>query len=265
MGVDQSLARQPTPIDSQHDRCDSMKYVIDTLFSLQDPAYRDFHTKLVPTLDPNSIIGVRIPLLRRFARNFADDPRAAAFIAETPHTYYEENSLHALMINKQAQSIPCAFELLDAFLPYVDNWAVCDTLSIKPFGREPDAAYPKILEWMHSNHTYTARFGIDALMADYLGPALNPDALDQVATMRFARTVEGTAERTPEYYVNMARAWFFAEALVKNPDTALSYFVTQHLDTWTHNKALQKARESRRIDNVMKAHLQDLKIKAHSN
>lgn len=239
-----------------------MKYVIDTLFSLQDPAYRVFHAKLVPTLDPSSIIGVRVPLLRRFARSFADDPRAAAFIAETPHTYYEENSLHALMINKQARSLSHAFELLDAFLPHIDNWAVCDTLSIKPFAQEPDAAYPKILEWMHSGHTYTARFGIDALMADYLGPALNPDALEQVATMRFARTAEGTVDRTPEYYVNMARAWFFAEALAKNPDAALPYFTAPHLDTWTHNKALQKARESRRIDSDMKACLQSLKIKA---
>jgi 3-methyladenine DNA glycosylase AlkD len=241
-----------------------MKYVIDALLPLQDTGYRDFHTRLVPTIDPKTIIGVRMPLLRRFARDFARDPRSAEFITELPHTCYEENSLHALLINNQAKSISRACELLDAFLPYVDNWAVCDTLSVKPFERQPEAVYPKILEWMHSDRTYTARFAVDALMAGYLGDAFNPDALGQVADLRFARTAEGTADRTAEYYVNMARAWFFAEALVKNTDAALPYFTSQRLDDWTHNKALQKARESRRIDDEMKAHLQSLKVKANS-
>lgn len=223
--------------------------IVWKLFQLKDDGYRAFQAKLVPTIPADSIIGVRMPALRKCARTFAADQRAGAFLHELPHRYYEENMLHALLVNQLAATLPVAFDLLDAFLPYVDNWAVCDALSIEPFSAQPHDAYPQLQKWLHADHAFTVRFAINMLRANYLDDAFDPEILALVA----GRT-------SSDYYVNMARAWFFAEALIKQYDASIPLFTSLHMDAWTHNKSLQKARESYRLDDATKAYLQSLKV-----
>ena len=230
-----------------------MQSVVDELFALQDPAYREFHTGLVPTVDPDRIIGVRTPALRAYAKKFARDPRAAAFLTELPHRYYEENNLHGELVNlvPARGDLGETFALLDAFLPHVDNWATCDLLAPKALARHPQETFAQVRDvWLSSGLTYTVRFGVDVLMRWYLEDGLfDPAHLALVADL------------TPgDYFVDMARAWYFSMALVKQYDATVPLIKTPTLDPWTHNKALQKARESRRISPETKAYLQSLKV-----
>lgn len=227
-----------------------MQSVENELASLADPAYQAFQAKLMPTVDPARILGVRTPDLRRYARAFAHDARVDAFMQELPHRLYEEMNLHGLLIGLRARTASEAFDLLDAFLPHVDNWATCDLIKVPAFKCDLPAVLEKIREWTDSAHEYTVRCGIVQLMSSFLDEAFEPSQLQIVARIR-----------RPEYYVNMARAWYFSFALVKQYDATISLFETATLDAWTHNKSLQKARESRRISAERKAYLQSLKIK----
>ena len=219
----------------------------DQLFALQDLEYRAFHSRLMPTVDPETIIGVRTPELRKLARGFAREPEAAAFLQTLPHRYYEENNLHGFLIETIKDFDQC-IGALDAFLPYVDNWATCDLMSPKVLKQDLPRLLTHIRRWMASGHVYTIRFGMEMLMRYYLDEAFRPEYLDWVA-----------AVHSEEYYVNMMIAWFFAEALAKQYDAALPYLLKHRLDVWTHNKALQKARESYRITPEQKAYLKTLK------
>ena len=219
----------------------------DQLFALQDLEYRAFHSRLMPTVDPETIIGVRTPELRKLARGFAREPEAAAFLQTLPHRYYEENNLHGFLIETIKDFDQC-IGALDAFLPYVDNWATCDLMSPKVLKQDLPRLLTHIRRWMASGHVYTIRFGMEMLMRYYLDEAFRPEYLDWVA-----------AVHSEEYYVNMMIAWFFAEALAKQYDAALPYLLKHRLDVWTHNKAIQKARESYRITPEQKAYLKTLK------
>ena len=219
----------------------------DQLFALQDLEYRAFHSRLMPTVDPETIIGVRTPELRKLARGFAREPEAAAFLQTLPHRYYEENNLHGFLIETIKDFDQC-ISALDAFLPYVDNWATCDLMSPKVLKQDLPRLLTHIRRWMASGHVYTIRFGMEMLMRYYLDEAFRPEYLDWVA-----------AVHSEEYYVNMMIAWFFAEALAKQYDAALPYLLKHRLDVWTHNKAIQKARESYRITPEQKAYLKTLK------
>ncbi|MBQ8782223.1 MAG: DNA alkylation repair protein [Clostridia bacterium] len=219
----------------------------ESLFSMQDSGYRDFHSRLMPTVDKNTVIGVRVPELRKFAKSIYGTPEAEAFLQKLPHTYYEENNLHAFLIemNKDYDKTLC---LLEAFLPYIDNWATCDMLTPKCFKKNlPDI---KAIEWMNSSHSYTVRFGIEMLMKFFLDDKFDPKYLDMVASVR-----------SEHYYVKMMIAWYFATALSKQYDEAIKIFTNKKLPVWEHNKAIQKATESLRITPEQKYFLKKLKIK----
>lgn len=219
------------------------------LFALADVGYRDFHSKLIPTINPDVIIGVRTPQLRKLAKSLAKEPDIAAFLQILPHRYYEENNLHGFLI-ESCKDYPQTIAYLDAFLPYVDNWATCDMMSPKIFRKHLPELIEKIPQWLASGETYTVRFGIGMLMGFYLDEAFVPEYLDMVANVK-----------SEEYYINMMRAWYFATALAKQYDATLPYIQQQRLDQWTHNKSIQKSIESYRITDEQKTYLRTLKRK----
>ena len=218
------------------------------LFEMQDLKYRDFQCRLMPTVDPDTVIGVRTPALRRFAREFAKLPEAAGFLRSLPHLYYEENNLHGFLIASMAD-YGQAVAALEAFLPYVDNWATCDLIRPKAFQKHPPELPEQLRIWMSARHPYTVRFGIEMLMTFYLDGCFRPEYLEQVAEVR-----------SEDYYVNMMIAWYFATALAKQYDAALPYLRQRRLAPWTHNKAIQKSLESFRITDAQKAYLRTLKL-----
>lgn len=224
------------------------------LEGIADPDYRAFQAKLVPNIEPEKILGVRAPALRRYARTLAEEREADArtFMAWLPHRLYDQDNLHGELIGLLAKTPQEAFAMLDAFLPCVDNWATCDLIRIPAFKQDLPAVLEKLKEWMRGEPEYMIRFAVVQLMLLFLDDAFEPGHLALVAGI----------ER-PEYYVNMARAWYFSFALVKQPDATLPLFERRPLalDKWTHNKSLQKARESRRVDEKTRAYLQSLKVR----
>lgn len=221
----------------------------EKLFALQDLKYREFNSKLMPTVDPETVIGVRTPDLRKLAKEFAKTPQAAEFMKCLPHEYYEENNVHGFII-ETIKDYDEAIAQLEIFLPYIDNWATCDLISPKVFKKHLPELLEKIKEWTKSGETYTVRFGIEMLMSHYLDAEFKAEYLEIPASVK-----------SDEYYVNMMIAWYFATALAKQYDAALPYIENARLDKWTHNKAIQKAVESYRITAEQKAYLKTLKIK----
>ena len=218
------------------------------LFDLQDTKYQAFEAKLVPNVDPARVIGVRMPDLRALSKELRGTEDAERFMAELPHTYLEENTLHGLLAALIKDPVLCIAKL-DEFLPYVDNWATCDVISPVSFKKHPDCLLPKVREWLRSDHTYVIRFGMGTLMSFYLDDAFSPEYPQWVADVR-----------SEEYYVRMMIAWYFATALAKQPDAALPFLTNRCLDPWTHNKTIQKACESFRISPEMKETLKKMKV-----
>lgn len=219
------------------------------LFTMQDLKYRDFHAKLMPTVDKDSVIGVRVPMLRAYAKKFGKTEEAKQFLEILPHQYYEENNLHGLLIDQMKDYELCIEELI-RFLPYINNWATCDILSVKAVKGHLDSYIKNIYQWLESDYTYTIRFGINMLMHYYLEEEFKIEYPEKVAAIR-----------SEEYYVNMVRAWYFATALAKKYDQVLPFLEEQKMDVWTHNKTIQKAIESYRITLEQKEYLRTLKIK----
>ena len=222
--------------------------IVAELFRLQDKKYAAFQAKLIPTVDTNRIIGVRTPELRTFAKKLVKDEDIALFLASLPHQYFDEDQLHAFVISLEKDFDKCITEI-EAFLPFVDNWATCDQLSPKVFKKEPEKLLPYIYTWIKSDKIYTVRFAIGMLMQHFLDERFNPKYADMVA-----------AVRSEEYYINMMIAWYFATALAKQYDSILPYLEEKKLDDWTHNKAIQKSVESNRITTEQKAYLKTLKV-----
>ena len=221
----------------------------EELFRLQDTGYRDFQMKLIPTAGPETMIGVRTPALRKYAKALVKAGQADEFLKNLPHTYFDENQLHAFILSELKDYDLC-IEETDRFLPYVDNWATCDQLSPRVFKKNHARLSEKILEWISSQETYTIRFGTGMLMQHFLDEDFDP---------AYPETVAGI--RSGEYYVNMMTAWYFATALAKQYETVLPYLEQRRLDSWTHNKTIQKAVESYRITAEQKEYLKSLKIK----
>ncbi|MCQ2530502.1 MAG: DNA alkylation repair protein [Lachnospiraceae bacterium] len=217
------------------------------LFELQDKKYAEFQSKLTPSVDPSLFIGVRVPMVRKFAKEYMKEPEHEKFLKTLPHKYYDENMLHGLLVEQIKDYDEC-IKAVDAFLPYVDNWAVCDIMSPKVFKKNRKKLMEKIPEWIQSEKTYTCRFGIEMLMSHFLDEDFQPEYLELPA-----------AVRSEEYYVNMMTAWFFATALAKQWEAAIPYIENEKLDKWTHNKTIQKACESYRITEEQKAYLRTLK------
>lgn len=225
------------------------KGVRQELFELQDLKYRDFHAKLIPTMEKEKIIGVRTPALRGFAKKFGKTEESKLFIKKLPHQYYEENNLHGLLIEQIKDYDECLVEL-KRFLPYIDNWATCDLLALRLVKKHLDVFIKEIYKFMESEHTYIIRFGISMLMKYYLEDEFEIEYPDKVADIR-----------SEEYYVNMMRAWYFATALAKQYEQIIPFIEKKRLDVWTHNKTIQKAIESYRITDEQKTYLRTLKIK----
>lgn len=215
---------------------------------MQDIKYKEFHQKLIPTVDPQTVIGVRTPVLRRFAKEFYKTGDYQSFMAQLPHLYYEENNLHAFLIEQITDYNQCITEL-HRFLPFVDNWATCDMLRPKVFAKFLPQLRKNINKWLCATHPYTIRFGIEMLLCFYLDEAFDTKDLEQVSQIQ-----------SEEYYVNMMIAWYFATALAKQYDTALPYLLQKRLSPWVHNKTIQKAIESYRIPAGQKNYLRTLKV-----
>lgn len=217
------------------------------LQALKEKEYADFQAKLVPTIEPSTILGIRVPKLRGIAKSYIRDQECQVFLDSLPHNYYDENMLHAILISEMKDHDKC-INRLEAFLPYVDNWAVCDIMSPKLFKRYREDLMTRIKVWMASEETYTIRFGLGMLMTHFLDEDFRPEYLDMASSIR-----------SDEYYVNMMIAWFFATALAKQWEVSLPYIEDKKLDDWTHKKAIQKARESLRISKEKKEYLKGLK------
>lgn len=226
--------------------------MIDTirneLSHMQDRDYKAFHSKLIPTVPGDTIIGVRMPALRAYAKSLRDAD-VSAFLSDLPHKYYDENNLHALLIMAMGDFAAC-LDAVNAFLPYVDNWATCDLLRPACFKKHRAELLEQIKVWLGSEHTYTLRFGMEMLMLHFLEEDFKPEYLEWLAEIRS----EG-------YYVNMMLAWFYATALAKQWDATLPYIEKRRLDTWVHNKTIQKAIESYRVTDEQKTYLRTLRMK----
>ncbi len=220
------------------------------LFSLQDTAYKQFNSKLIPNVSPDTQIGVRLPDIRRLAKEIKGTEDAEIFMKDLPHKYFEENNLHGCLI-ETIKDFDSAVLLTEEFLPYIDNWATCDMISPRTFKNNTAELKKRIDVWLKSEKTYTVRFGISMLMKFFLDENFSVDILEKVAEIK-----------SDEYYVNMMRAWFFATAAAKQHDAAMPYFTEKRLDVWTHNKAIQKCIESSRISKEDKEFLKTLKIKS---
>lgn len=220
----------------------------ETLFSLADAEYRAFQAPLIPNLPADAFIGVRTPALKAYAKEINGTPEADAFMQTLPHRYFDENQLHAFLISacRDYDAVLCA---INRFLPYVNNWATCDQLRPAVFKKHTDTLILHIRGWLGSSHVYTVRFGIGMLMAHYLDSAFQPEYLELAAGIQ-----------STEYYINMMRAWYFATALAKQYDAVIPFITGKRLDQWTHNKTIQKARESRRISDEQKKLLYSLRI-----
>jgi hypothetical protein len=219
------------------------------LFKMQDTAYRDFNSKLIPTVDKSLFIGVRTPELRKYAKQLAKREDIEEFLHSLPHKYFDENQLHAFIVSEIKDFKSCV-DKVNEFLPYIDNWATCDQLSPKVFKKHHKELIAYIKEWLESDKVYTLRFGIGMLMEHFLDEDFDISYLETVSNIR-----------SDEYYVNMMIAWYFATALVKRYESVLPFIENRRLDIWTHNKAIQKAVESYRISTDRKTYLKELKVK----
>ena len=217
------------------------------MYDLQDLKYRDMQIRIIPTVEPASVIGVRTPELRAMAKELLKAGEYKDFLEDLPHKYFEENQLHAFIISGIKDLREC-MEELEKFLPYVDNWATCDQMSPKIFKKHREVLFAHIKEWIRSDKTYTVRFGVGMLMEHFLDDDYDPKYPEMIAGLR-----------SEEYYVNMMIAWYFATALAKQYESILPYIEQKRLDDWTHNKAIQKSLESRRIVDEQKLYLKSLK------
>ncbi|MCR5702363.1 MAG: DNA alkylation repair protein [Lachnospiraceae bacterium] len=218
------------------------------LYSLQDTEYRDFQSGLIPNVSKDYFIGVRTPELKALAKKISKREDVADFLNELPHSSFDENQLHAFIISEMKDYDKC-MEEIEAFLPYVNNWATCDQMTPKSFKKHKNELLQKVDEWIVSDKTYTVRFAIKMLMSHFLDEDFDKKYLTKVASVR-----------SEEYYINMMIAWYFATALAKQYEDTVSFIEEKKLDKWTHNKAIQKSVESRRITAEHKDYLRSLKV-----
>ena len=221
----------------------------DKLFEYQDLGYREFNSKLIPNIDKETMIGVRIPDIRKIEKSLSIEEKEQ-FLMDLPHKYFEENMLHGIIISNMKEYDKVIINL-EKFLPYVDNWAVCDSISPKILKKNREKVITNVLSWIKSNHTYVCRFGIGMIMQLYLEDEyFKKSYLDIIAEIK-----------TEDYYINMMRAWTFQVALVKKWKEAIKYIEKGLLDEFTHNKTISKSCDSYKIEKEKKEYLKTLRRK----
>lgn len=220
--------------------------ILSRLMALRDEGFRSFQQTLIPEIQ-TPMLGVRTPALRALAREAAGQEDTAAFLAALPHEIFEENQLHAFILSEMKAFEPCVAGV-DAFLPFVDNWATCDQMSPKCFRKNRKALLPHVERWLGAEHPFTVRFGLGMLMEHYLDGDFDPAYLSRAAAVSSAH-----------YYVKMMAAWYFATALAKQYEAAVPYIEEGRLEAWTCQKAIQKALESRRVTEEHKEYLRALR------
>lgn len=226
-----------------------MRIIEKMLFYNQDLKYRDFTSRSIPNISSDKIIGVRLPVLRKIVKEIVNYDYIDEFINELPHKYHEENLLHGIILSIKYKDIDILLDMLDKFLVYADNWIITDTINPKLFKKYPDKVYDKIKIWVSSNNEYVIRFGVVSLLQFYLDDNFRLEELELVSGIN-----------SDYFYVNMAISWFWSFALIKQYASAIKYFEDKKLNKWIHNKSIQKACESYRIDNLKKEYLRNLKI-----
>ena len=255
--------RDPESITARMEAQRDPESITARLAALADPEYAAFTAKLIPTIPPATIIGVRTPALRALAADLTrtQPAVAAAFMADLPHATFDENQLHALLISL-IPDMPACLAAIDAFLPHVDNWATCDQILPRLFARHPDRLLPAIDCWLAAPGIWPRRFGIRMLMRHFLDDGFRPEFPARVAGIVSDRPGVSPAPGSDEYYLNMMVAWYFAEALARRWDDVIRYLQERRLPAWTHNRAIQKACESYRVPAARKAYLRSLKVKS---
>lgn len=226
--------------------CEKMDDILKKLHELSEPEYAAFSSKLIPGIEARRVLGVRAPALRTLAAELTAAQRET-FMACLPHDYHEENMLHAYLIGRMREP-ENIYKALSAFLPHVDNWAVCDSLRPAALKKEPRRLLEAVESWLASEHGYTIRFGIEMLMCYYLD-----ELFDEAYPAKVA------AVKSDDYYVNMMISWYFATALAKQWDAVIPYIEQRRLSPRVHNKSIQKAVESYRINAEQKAYLRALR------
>lgn len=221
----------------------------ERLYALQDKEYQTFQQKLIPTVLPEKIIGVRMPSLRVLAKEIPKNGEAEAFLEVLPHNFLEEYLLHGILLGG-IKDFSEAVRETERFLPYIDNWAVCDLLSPKVFGKKREELLPWIDRWLSSGQEYTVRFGMKMLMSHYLEEMFRPEYPEKIIRAN-----------TDALYVKLMAAWYFATALAKQYEAVLPLIEAKQLDRWTHNKAIQKSLESYRISEERKMYLRTLRMR----
>ena len=226
--------------------------ITDKLFELQDLGYRDFHSRLMPNVEKNLIIGVRMPALRKLAKELVKNSPGEVdeFMKSLPHKYYEENNLHGAFIGLLAKTTEEALDMIDEFLPFVDNWATCDGLPPKIFVKDLSQVRKRIMPWLDSRETYRVRFAIVTMLGYFLDEEFKQEDLEVLAKLK-----------CEEYYINMAIAWYYSFALIKQYEETVKLFECGALDRWIHNKSIQKAIESYRVTPEHKDYLRKLRMK----
>lgn len=225
-------------------------HIQQQLISMADPVYRIFQCKLMPGVEPERVLGVRMPALRKLSRELRDTPEAKLYLQSLPHRYYDEDNLHGLLISAENDYFQVVSQL-ESFLPHVDNWATCDLIRPKVFSRHKDLLLSQIRQWLQSDHVYTVRFGLEMLMVHFL------DQPDIGESLNLAAAVQ-----REEYYIRMMVAWFFATALTQRYPETLPVLEKRILSPWVHNKTIQKARESLQIPVDRKEYLKSLRVKS---
>lgn len=218
------------------------------LMDLKDEEYKAFNSKLIPNVDESLVIGVRVPALRKLEKELRTED-LGNWLSDLPHKYLEENTLHGIVISNMKSQEECLLRL-EEFLPYIDNWASCDIMNPKVLAKDKERFLACIKSWIKSEHLYTSRFGMEMLMSYFLDDDFKEEYLELPASVK-----------SEEYYLNMMIAWFFATALAKQWESAITYLEDNRLSKWTHNKTIQKAIESYRISPEQKEYLRGLKTK----
>lgn len=227
-----------------------MKQITELLMEYADEEFKELQIKLIPGISPDKFLGIRMPQIKNAAKKLIEIGLADTFINCLPHTYYEENGIHSYIITKYLKDFDEIISRTEEFLPYIDNWATCDSFVNKKFKKNKQLALPYLYKWLNSSHTYTKRYAVVCMLSLFLDSDYENGMLEKVAEIR-----------SDEYYVNIAVAWYFSVALIKQYEIAIKFIENKVLPKWTHNKAIQKAQESFRIDNNTKLYLKSLKIK----